>query len=330
MKQTAIQKSAVAPVFPITCIEHDGKYYQIQTEEKRGRRREYVEAEGKKLYLNKNREISARQPGVYAQTETLENFEDVNKILQYFLDHRKYNYYLLFTMGCTMARRIGDLLALKWNEFYHEDGTLRRYRRGTEQKTGKNSRIPISKSIIEALKLYTEMEKIDVSEEYDGPIFVIRHGQYSGNVLSYKAYWKALKKAERECKIECNIGAHTPRRVFGYMAKQLHPNDPLATNITMEFYGHSSERITNRYTGVTAKRKHQYSYDFDEAFRKYAIEGEKVPTVSKKPVVTIDMGDLREVVKLAYESGMNNKEKDAGRQLDEFNGIMEIIEGLIR
>ena len=333
-----IQKSVHLNMFPVTYIEQDGKYYQIQVEPKTvgtGDNRkiiakEYVEVEGQKLYLDKNRKIAARQPGIYAQTETLENFEDMGQILNYFLEKEKYNYYLLFTLGCNMARRIGDLLKLKWKDFYNKDGTIMNRRRGTEQKTGKNTCLFITKSIADALKLYIEKENIDVVSEYDNPIFLIRHGQYKGNVVSYKAYWKALKVAEKALNLDCNIGAHTPRRTFGYMAKQLHPHDPLATNITMEFFNHSSERITNRYVGITSQKKNQYSIDFDNAFRKYALQGEMKPAALNKPIVTIDFADLCEIVKLAYECGSDNKENSDRKKLDDFKEIMEIIEDLIR
>lgn len=328
----SLQKVKIYPVLPITFIEYDGKYYPIKKEEgtKGDGYKEFIEADGEKLYLNKNRKVAARQPGVYAQTETLESFEDVGRILHYFLEKKKYNYYLLFVLGCNTARRVGDLLKLKWRDFYEKDGSMRQYRRGTEEKTGKNSRVWISKSIAEALEFYVKTENIDVKEEYDRPVFMQRHGAYKGKVLSYKAYWKTLKKAGEELKLECNIGAHTPRRTFGYMAKQLHPNDPLATNITMEFFGHSSERITNRYIGATNQRKKQYTEDFDDAFRTYAVQREAAPGAAKKPVVTIDSEDLRAAIALAYECGMKHAEEDSGEKLEDFTEILDMVDGVVK
>ena len=61
-----IQKSVHLNMFPVNYIEHGGKYYRIQVESKTvgtGDTRkiiakEYVEVEGQKLYLDKNRKIA--------------------------------------------------------------------------------------------------------------------------------------------------------------------------------------------------------------------------------------------------------------------------------
>lgn len=99
--------------------------------------------------------------------------QDMKKLIAYFEEKEQWIMYLLFVLSCNMARRVGDMLALKWvNFFVPETG---KYRKDileiVEDKTDKLANPHINTAVKKAIELYIEKMDYDVSENnYQEPV----------------------------------------------------------------------------------------------------------------------------------------------------------------
>ena len=48
--------------------------------------------------------------------------EDIKNMIDYFRNNHYHQEFLITMFGFLLARRIGDILSLKWNDFYYENG----------------------------------------------------------------------------------------------------------------------------------------------------------------------------------------------------------------
>jgi len=195
--------------------------------------------------------------------------QDIEKIANYFISNEKWIMYLLFTIQINMARRIGDTLAFKWDNFYDPaTGKIRRYiKEIVEEKTDKIANPMINNAVAEAINFYIDKVGCDPSKDnYQMPVFYQHTGTHKGSVLSYSGAITAIKKAARECGIEYNVGTHTPRKTFGAINKWAHPNDSNSMQILQEIYNHSDTKVTNRYIGLTKKSVDQYYSDMGSLY----------------------------------------------------------------
>lgn len=74
----------------------------------------------------------------------------------------------------------------------------------------------------------------------------------------------------------------------------------------MELYNHSSEKVTNKYMGETAKLEQEYLEDLGE---KYVMDGEDIPFQIKKPVSVYDNAELREYMLCAFGKILDVKDE---------------------
>ena len=93
--------------------------------------------------------------------------EDMKKMTKYFIDNEMWIHYLAFTLSCNMARRVGDMLSLRWINFF--DPNTGNFRMDIleiqEQKTDKLANPRINTACRNAIKLYVEKTGCDVSKD---------------------------------------------------------------------------------------------------------------------------------------------------------------------
>lgn len=87
--------------------------------------------------------------------DSVKTLEEIEKIKKYFLDRKEYRNYCLFIVGITTGYRIGDLLQLKFSDFFNQDYSYKDEINIFEQKTKKRRKMPITENIKNALDLYT-------------------------------------------------------------------------------------------------------------------------------------------------------------------------------
>ena len=255
--------------------------------------------------------------------------EDLRKIINYFADNNNWIHYLAIAFGVNTARRISDILTLKWGNIFTESGNFRSEITIVEKKTGKFGTPAINEALKGAINLYLEKTGVDPAENgWQNDVFVQPSGTYKGRRLTQSGHQKALKKAAAVCGIEYNVGTHSARKTFGAVSRNLHPHDYDSMEILQSVYNHSSTKTTKRYIGLTKKNVDQYHEDFGDYFTKYVIGGEEIPLEMKKPVVSVEFSDLREIFDMIYKAGMSNSTGDLEQYASDMLTALEITESI--
>lgn len=260
--------------------------------------------------------------------------DDIKKMAAYFQSHEMWLHYLCFVIGLNLARRINDTLSLKWENFF--DPKTGKFRDDIleikEDKTDKLANPRINSACRAAIKLYIEKTGCDVTKNnYTVPVFMQLTGTHKGTVLSDSGYLKSLKKVAAAVGIEYNVGTHSPRKTFGMMSRMLHLGDYDSMELLQTIYNHSSTKITKSYIGLTKKKIDTYYDDMGNFFDDYIVGGKEYKEVSDRPIVSLDTNDLRDVIKAAYEAGMDSAHSnDAMVHVENINMIMQMIEGLAK
>ena len=287
----------------------------------------FINVDGKKKYLDCNGNVANKQKGTKSIKTAIENFEDMKRIQDYFIENKQWNYYLLFTLNVNTGRRISDLRQCKWSDFFYKNGNMKKmWVIEKEQKTGKSKELFINAAIQEAFRIFLENEKsIDFAYDYEEPVFKQLHGTHRGKVISQEGYRQALIKAGEV--LDYEIRSHSMRRGMGKMMLELHPNDNKAKSILMELYNHSSEKMTNNYIGETAKLEREYLEDLGEKYKRYVMDGEEIPFLVKKPVSTYDTSELRDYMLCAFGKILDMKdETDAITLMRLYNELLDGLE----
>lgn len=258
------------------------------------------------------------------------NAEDAHKVLHYFADRQMWIHYLMFVAQTCIARRNGDMLSLRWKNFYNPDtGRLRSdMLEIREEKTGKYASPHISEALKDAITLYIEKTGCDPSENnYENPVFMQLSGTHKGRVMSYDGCRKAVKKAAQAVGIDYNVATHSMRKTFGATALKLNPNDPRALEMVSGFYNHANTRVTEAYTGRTKETVDGLVDEIGDFMTRYVVGDEQFSIKGDSPVIAIDSGDLRAILQLAYESGRENADcNDPMKHIQAFASIMEMVE----
>lgn len=172
--------------------------------------KKFIEVKGEIKYLNKNGKVSNKQPGGRNVKDCIDSYEDMKRIYAHLIEQKRWNIYLLFVLNYNLSRRIEDLLAAKWSDFFDENWKIKRFWSLVEKKTKKRNDIKLNKAVNIAFKTFFDnensFEKTDAS--YNEPIFKQLHGTYRGKVISEEGYRKALIKIEEELKLESHLHIH--------------------------------------------------------------------------------------------------------------------------
>lgn len=71
--------------------------------------------------------VCNKQKGTKSIKTAIENFEDMKKVQDYFIENKQWNFYLLFTLNINTGRRIEDLRQAKWSDFFYKNGNMKKY-----------------------------------------------------------------------------------------------------------------------------------------------------------------------------------------------------------
>lgn len=161
---------------------------------------------------------------------------DFNKIKRHLHGRNR----LLLTLGTAFGLRISDLLTLKVEDLRNNSAALTL----VESKRRKKRVITFSPSV--KREIAQAIESTAKNSDY---VFRSRKGANRpiSRVQAYRILNAAVDRAGLTDKVG-NIGTHSLRKTFGY---RLYENGVNITRI-MAILGHSSERETLKYIGVTA------------------------------------------------------------------------------
>ena len=169
--------------------------------------------------------------------------EDLKRIRNYF--KKKKVVLGIINIGVNVALRFSDLTSLKF-EYIKENKAIIK-----EKKTGKIRTVYLNKVClkeIEDLKKYYKEREI---KEYDkGYIFKSLVRKYLKSEtdipMRIQSFNRILSEAQKELKLEYNIGSHSLRKTWGNIV--YHKYRDIGT--IMKALNHSSESSTLRYIGI--------------------------------------------------------------------------------
>lgn len=186
-------------------------------------------------------------------TQPIRNISDIEELKNYYYQEKpNLRNYTLICLGINSALRISDLLKLKWKDVYDFlKKCFFKHIALTEHKTGKETRIALNQSALDALELYRSHIPDLKPESYLFP------GKCEASPLSRSQAFRIIKSAGQHLHFEADISCHSLRKTFGYHAWKSGAQPVVLMNI----YNHSSFQITKRYLGIEQDDKDKIFLD---------------------------------------------------------------------
>ena len=256
-----------------------------------------------------------KEKGEETKVEPIHTFDELLAIEDYFKNGGQYQYWLIGWLIASLGRRVGDIVALKWNDLYKINGSFRdRLSTLKEEKTGKTIGLSFTNFARARVEEYCELENINPMEHYNEGVFTVGSA----------AFRKNLKKALDYVGIDYPVSTHSLRKFFGTMLAKLHPNDGGAIKIIQYIFGHSSEEITKVYIGTIDEKKDKFVNDLSD-YLENSYDG-KAYEIDNSPVITLKTADLRDLIQSIYIEGMTATDKSGTEIASAINRFISVAE----
>lgn len=165
---------------------------------------------------------------------------------------------VLIIVGINLGIRASDLLKLKWEQVFREDGTFIEEddeEEIREQKTGKIKGLIYNQACRDAIMEYIERFNIEIN-----PKSYVFKSREKG-AISVQTCSNILQEAAKACGIRRRIGSHSLRKTFSYFQIKAHNNDATFINELQSLLNHSSQEATLAYCGINAEKLKEYHND---------------------------------------------------------------------
>ncbi len=168
--------------------------------------------------------------------EPIKKIKDINLLKKVLKDSPRN--FCLFVLGINTNLRASDILNIKVHQVYDlksgDELTL------NEKKTGKNRRITLNKTVINAIQSLIQNLKDNNTFSLDAPLFM---GQRN-NTLTVPSLSRIVKQWCKEANLKGNYASHTLRKTWGY-----HQRVTFGTGIPelMVCFNHSTQKQTLDY-----------------------------------------------------------------------------------
>ena len=154
---------------------------------------------------------------------------------------------MLFLIGINISLRASDLITLKWNFFFKDNGEFKDFYTLMPKKTRKQKKFvklffnqAVKKSVNDYIKEYP----IQDMDEY---LFKSRKGD---KCICEDVLGRIIKEAAKEAGIEKNICSHSLRKTFGFWAWH-NAEDKSKALVTLQMlFNHSDTSTTLKYIGI--------------------------------------------------------------------------------
>ncbi|MDW7772871.1 MAG: tyrosine-type recombinase/integrase [Desulfobulbaceae bacterium] len=180
----------------------------------------------------KTKNLNHPKKGDRIKVEPIRELKDIKSIKKMLQNNPRD--FCLFTLGINTNLRASDLLSIKVSQVRHlkvgEELTLK------EKKTGKERRITLNKSVIEAI------QNLLASRTYQDEDYLLVSQR--AKVLTVPSVNRLVKSWCNAINLKGNYGSHTLRKTFGY-----HQRVQLNTSIPelMVMFNHSNQKQTFDY-----------------------------------------------------------------------------------
>lgn len=204
-----------------------------------------------KRHCNKVAGVSSEVYPFNTQEEIKAMIDVFNKRIDEAPDENKrkiaYRNKLLFLIGINISLRASDLVTLKWNFFFDDNGDWKDFytlQPKKQRKQKKFVKLYFNQAIKKVILDYIEQYPIQNMNEH---LFKSRKGDGS---ITERALWKIVVDAAEEAGVNKNVGSHSLRKTFGFWAWH-NAEDKNKALVTLQMiFNHSDTQTTLRYIGL--------------------------------------------------------------------------------
>lgn len=240
------------------------------------------------------------------RVEPFRTYEDLEKVINYFLNNQMYHHWFTSCLMVSLGRRVGDTIALKWSDLFLPNGEYReRLTTLKEEKTGKVVGVKLNALAKFYIEEYCRLVEIEPLEHYREKIFS----------NSDAAFRKMLKQAVQMSGLTYPISTHSFRKFYANTIYKLHPQDADNLMIIQTMMGHSDLETTKIYLNEIDRKQDVYNNDYADYMLKRK-NGEEVE-ISNSPILSVKWEDFREILSQCWDMAQNGEEK--------FNGLNKLI-----
>lgn len=149
--------------------------------------------------------------------------------------------YTIFQVGKATLLRVSDVLALRRNEIYEDNGTIKKNAYIRDKKTGKSNTLYLKPVKQDLMDYYTWLQENNIQSEWLFPS-TTHHDRH----ITEKQFYKVMAKTGDLLGINY-LGTHTMRKTGAY---RVYTQSNYNIGLVMELLNHSSEAMTLKYLGL--------------------------------------------------------------------------------
>lgn len=154
---------------------------------------------------------------------------------------------MLFLIGINVGLRASDLVTLKWDFFFNNNGDFKEFYTLQPKKTRKQKKfvkLYFNNAVKKAVIDYVAEYPVENKDEY---LFKSRKGN---GAITERALWKIIVDAAFDAGIQKNVGSHSLRKTFGFWAWH-NAEDKNKALVTLQMlFNHSDGLTTMKYIGL--------------------------------------------------------------------------------
>lgn len=149
--------------------------------------------------------------------------------------------YTIFQVGKATLLRVSDVLALRRNEVFNDDGTIKKNAFIHDKKTGKPNILYLKPVKQDLMDYYAWLQENNIQSEWLFPS-TAHHDRH----ITEKQFYKIMNKTGDLLGINY-LGTHTMRKTGAY---RVYTQSNYNIGLVMELLNHSSEAMTLKYLGL--------------------------------------------------------------------------------
>lgn len=164
--------------------------------------------------------------------------------------------YTIFKAGLVTMLRVSDLLALRRNEIFNSDGSIKLHAYTVDKKTSKHNILYLKPAIYD-LSQYAKW----LNDNYPESEWLFPSSQHPNQHVSIKQFYKVIRHVGDLLGIDY-LGTHTMRKTGAY---RVYVQSNYDIGLVMSLLNHSSQSMTLRYLGLdqVSKEKKLDQIKFD-------------------------------------------------------------------
>ena len=154
----------------------------------------------------------------------------------------------IFQVGKATLLRVSDVLSLKFEDVYNDDGTVKERTYIRDIKTKKRNTLYLKPVTSDLINYYHDLQQNNVRSNWLFPVY-----KHPNRHVTTKQYYKIMTKTGDLLGIDY-LGTHSMRKTGAYMVYEQTGHN---IGLVMKLLNHSSEAMTLAYLGLDQTSREQ-------------------------------------------------------------------------